>query len=144
MPKFLSPEANHDPQIPVADDTPLRLSVAAALAFPDGTMTASGLRSEARRGRLVIERIANKDFTTMAEINKMRQLCRVEQKAHISGFGQNEEAKAISAPTRPLGLSSTEGSSSPRDALRLKLRQLSKSSANMSLPNTSHLESKKT
>jgi hypothetical protein len=34
--------------------TSLRLSVAAALAFPDGAMTASGLRREAARGRLVI------------------------------------------------------------------------------------------
>jgi hypothetical protein len=32
----------------------LRLSMAAALAFPDGSMTASGLRREAARGRLVI------------------------------------------------------------------------------------------
>jgi hypothetical protein len=32
-------------------DTPLPLSVAAALAFPDGSMTASGLRREAGRGR---------------------------------------------------------------------------------------------
>jgi hypothetical protein len=38
----------------VGDDTPLRLAVAAALAYPDGSMTASGLRREAARGRLVI------------------------------------------------------------------------------------------
>ena len=38
----------------VGPESPLRLSVAAALAFPDGSMTASGLRREAVRGRLVI------------------------------------------------------------------------------------------
>jgi hypothetical protein len=38
----------------VDPDTPLRLNVAAVLAFPDGTMTASGLRREAARGRLMI------------------------------------------------------------------------------------------
>jgi len=32
-------------------DTPLRLSVPAAVAFPDGSMTASGLVREAARGR---------------------------------------------------------------------------------------------
>jgi hypothetical protein len=32
-------------------ETPLRLNVAAVLAFPDGSMTASGLRREAARGR---------------------------------------------------------------------------------------------
>jgi len=43
-------------------NTPLRLSVAAALAFPDGSLTASGLRREHARGRLVVERIAGKDY----------------------------------------------------------------------------------
>jgi hypothetical protein len=38
----------------VDPDTPLRLNVAAALAFPDGSMTASGLRREATRARFVI------------------------------------------------------------------------------------------
>ena len=58
----------------VKPDTPLRLGVAAALAFPDGTMTASGLRREAARGRLIIERIAGKDYTTSANIERMREL----------------------------------------------------------------------
>jgi hypothetical protein len=42
----------------IGHDQPLRLAVAAALAFPDGSMTASGLRREAARGHLAIERIA--------------------------------------------------------------------------------------
>jgi hypothetical protein len=52
----------------VAPDAPLRLDTAAALAFPDGSMTASGLRREAARGRLVIYRVAGKDYTTLAAI----------------------------------------------------------------------------
>jgi hypothetical protein len=55
----------------VAANTPLRLKIAAALAFPDGSMTASGLRRESTRGRLVIERIAGKDYTTLADIEQM-------------------------------------------------------------------------
>ena len=39
----------------VKPDTPLRLAVAAALAYPDGSMTANGLRNEARRGLDVIQ-----------------------------------------------------------------------------------------
>jgi len=46
----------------IGDDQPVRLAVAAALAFPDGSMTARGLRREAARGRLVVERIAGKDY----------------------------------------------------------------------------------
>ncbi|HEY7329498.1 MAG TPA: hypothetical protein VH592_17800 [Gemmataceae bacterium] len=74
----------------VEPDTPLRLSVAAALAFPDGSMSASGLRREAARGRLIIERIAGKDYTTLANIERMRNLCRVEAKAPASTFAVGE------------------------------------------------------
>ena len=70
----------------VGDDTPLRLAVAALLAYPDGSMTASGLRREAARGRLLIERTAGKDYTTLAEIYKMRALCRLQGKALARGF----------------------------------------------------------
>lgn len=62
------------------DDTPRRLSVIAKLAFPDGGMTASSLRREAERGRLAVERIAGKDFTSLQAIAEMRKLCRVERK----------------------------------------------------------------
>jgi hypothetical protein len=41
----------------VNPDDPIRLSKAASLAFPDGSMTSSGLRKEALRGRLIIERM---------------------------------------------------------------------------------------
>jgi hypothetical protein len=69
---------------PVNPDAPLRLSDAAKLAFPMGGMTASGLRREAARGRLDIERIAGKDFTTLRAIEEMRQRCRVTPKAPVS------------------------------------------------------------
>jgi hypothetical protein len=94
-------------------DAPLRLSIAAKLAFPDGSMTASGLRREAARGRLRIERIANKDFVTLAEIKRMRELCRV------SLSDQNTQT--------PLAIPSTssepEAAISPQDALRARLRK---------------------
>ena len=69
----------------VGDDEPLRLKVAAALAFPDGSMTASGLRREASKGNLALERIAHKDYTTLRAISEMRKKCRVEAKVQDSG-----------------------------------------------------------
>src|SRR6266436_6622882 len=83
----------------ITPDTPLRLGVAAALAFPDGSMTASGLRREAERGRLVIERIAGKDYTTLAHIERMRELCHVEAKVHgcISGSAANGQPSGSSS-----------------------------------------------
>jgi hypothetical protein len=67
----------------ITDETPLRLAVAAEVAFPGGGMTASGLRKEAGRGRLVIERIAGKDYTTLAAIAEMRRLCRIQPTAQL-------------------------------------------------------------
>jgi hypothetical protein len=61
------------------------------MAFPDGSMTASGLRREAHRGRLIIERIAGKDYTTLDNIEEMRRLCRVEVKGRASGSNRLDE-----------------------------------------------------
>jgi hypothetical protein len=74
------------PRDEIRPDTPLRLDVAAALVFPDGSMTASGLRRERARGHLIVERIAGKEYTTLAYIERMRELCRVEAKAPDSGL----------------------------------------------------------
>src|SRR5262245_63982208 len=69
------------PAVPndIGPDTPLRLDMAARVAFPAGGMTASGLRREAARGRLTIERIAGKDFTTLSAIATMREKCRAQK-----------------------------------------------------------------
>jgi hypothetical protein len=58
-------------------DTPLRLDVAVREAFPAGGMTVSGLRKEIAKGRLEVELIAGKQFTTLLAIARMRELCRV-------------------------------------------------------------------
>jgi hypothetical protein len=103
----------------IGPDTPLRLSVAAALAFPDGSMTASGLRREAARGHLVIERIAGKDYTTLANIEGMRQLC-VLKKGPAYGSAPLAARRGDPSKTQS-GSSSTAASISPRDALSIKL-----------------------
>lgn len=63
-----------------SQDAPLRLDVAVKVAFPAGGMTIKGLRKEIARGRLVVELIAGKHFTTLAAISRMRELCRVVPK----------------------------------------------------------------
>src|SRR6202020_305047 len=90
----------------VMRDAPIRLSTAAAVAFPDGSMTASGLRREALRGRLVTERIAGKDYTTLANIDRMRELCRVQVREPGSTSGVLVSRGASSLP-RLSGLSKT-------------------------------------
>ena len=81
------------------DTTPLRLKIAAERAFPGGGMSASGLRREAERGRLIIERVAGKDYTTMQAIADMRRLCRVAKPqpgASVSSRG-GESPEAVQA-----------------------------------------------
>ncbi len=60
------------PRLAIDNDTPQRLSVVAA----QFGLTAAALRTEAKRGRLVISRVAGKDWTSVAEVNRMFGLCR--------------------------------------------------------------------
>src|SRR3984893_12317958 len=101
----------------VTPDTPLRLGIAAALAFPDGSMTAAGLRREAARGRLTIERIAGKDYSTLASIQQIRQACRVQPKGHDAISG----APAQASGAKLCGSFATGNAISPRDALAARL-----------------------
>src|SRR5262245_11652353 len=84
----------------IGPDTPLRLETAAALAYPDGSMTASGLRKEAGRGRLVIERTAGKDYTTLAAIAEMRMLCRQNTRDRACGSVKPGAISEAEPPTK--------------------------------------------
>lgn len=106
----------------VARNTPLRLTIAAKIAFPDGSITASGLRREAKRGRLTVERIAGKDFTTIDSIERMRELCRVQVK-EPDFIGEGHDTATVSSSDKPFGSSKTETAISPQDALRARLKQ---------------------
>jgi hypothetical protein len=101
----------------VGDDTLLRLGVAAALEFPDGSMGASGLRREALHGRLRIWRIAGKDLHDEASLEgnegsmrpiqpprlKLRRgrkgrralwVIKDREREVSTGFGESERGKA--------------------------------------------------
>jgi hypothetical protein len=111
----------HVPVKPGPDD-PIRLKVAAALAFPDGSMTVSGLRREAARGRLAIDRVAGKDYTTLRAIEEMRALCRVPPKAPVCGSGPHGTTMKDITP-RP-GSSGTEDGNLPLAAARMIVKEL--------------------
>lgn len=68
-----------------SEDTPLRLDAAVKAAFPNGGITVTGLRSEIAKGRLEVELIAGKLFTTLGAIARMRERCRVVPKKRSSG-----------------------------------------------------------
>jgi hypothetical protein len=109
----------------VSPDTPLRLEIAATIAFPDGSMTAAGLRREAARGRLVIERIAGKDYTTLVNIERMRELCRVQAKAPDSTFGARGATPPATSPITQPGSSEMVDATFSQAALQIKWQRLS-------------------
>lgn len=91
---------------------PLRLEVAARIAFPYNGITAAGLRKERDRGRLVTEMIAGKEYTTLADIDRMRELCRVQRREpDLSGARKAARQTAASAAVRD-GSSKMEASAS--------------------------------
>ncbi|MGB6399316.1 MAG: hypothetical protein WBF73_27100, partial [Bradyrhizobium sp.] len=105
----------------IGPDAPLRLDVAAAIAFPDGSMTVSGLRNENRKGRLIFELIAGKQYVTLASIERMRQECRDAPKVPAS-------TTANAAAAKPSGSSSTERMKSAQAAAQAIANELKKPS----------------
>src|SRR5262252_3964032 len=118
----------------VDPDTPLRLSEAARLAFPDGSMTATALRRERDKGRLVTERIAGKDYTTLVNIMEVRKLCRVSPKEPVSILKEPESAAAKSSLAATS--SATVDTESAYLSLRAKLNRRTKPSPNTSSAST--------
>jgi hypothetical protein len=102
----------------VPRDAPLRLKRAAELGFPDGGMTAAGLRREADKGNLDCMRIAGKDFTTIEAIARMMEKCRKEPKVRDSG------SAPPTGTTNQFGSSATETNGSALAATLMSARRL--------------------
>src|SRR4051794_453728 len=120
----------------VGPDTPLRLKTAAQIAFPGETMTVSGLRRERDRRRLVTERIAGKEFTTLRHIERMRELCRAQPKDQDYGSNPKSETSKENLSGTKLGPLETERKRSALAALELTARGLSKPSKSTLPKNT--------
>lgn len=99
----------------VTPNTILRLADAARLAFPDGSITVASLRREAARGRLTIWRIAGKDMTSLAEIDLMKERCRVPARE-----GANQMPQLRSEPE---DVSLIAAGITSQDALRIKIQK---------------------
>lgn len=96
----------------ITPTTPLRLDLAAQLAFPDGTMTVSGLRKERDRGRLRVSKIAGKEYTTLAAIQEMIEGCVVAPQK-VPAFGSSPSERDRTDPSSaPSGASSTTADTS--------------------------------
>jgi len=87
----------------ITPNTPLRLADAVKIAFPMGGMTVAGLRRERDRNRLVIEKIAGKEFTTLVHIERMRELCREEARGPDFNLSLPTETRAERLPAEQPG-----------------------------------------
>jgi hypothetical protein len=103
-------------------DDSLRLEDAIKFVFSRGGMTVSGLRREAAAGRLVIEKIANKHFTTLRAIEEMRKLCRVKAEDRVCG-GEKSGATVARFSRKERGLLSTLANITPQDALLARIEK---------------------
>lgn len=102
-------------------DTPLRLSKAVVIAFPDGALKASTLMTEHQRGNLELEKIGGRWFVTLRAIMEMRKKCRVVVNRPGSG---SESEQAVG----PYTSSSTEAERSARAAALMRAERLKKRS----------------
>jgi hypothetical protein len=111
----------------ITPNTPLRLADAVKIAFPMGGMTVAGLRRERDRNRLVIEKIAGKEFTTLAHIERMRELCRVEARGLDFSLRPPAETRAERLPIEQPRSSEIMAGTSAQAALQMRLRPRRKS-----------------
>ncbi|MER9017031.1 excisionase [Mesorhizobium sp. M0898] len=116
------------------ETTPLRVAIAARIAFPDGSMCAAGLRKERDAGRLETELIAGKEYVTLLAITRMRELCRGRRKGHASSGAAKAGKKTERSETKLDGLSAIEQRSSALAAAKkaiqdLKLKRRSRSTS---------------
>jgi hypothetical protein len=126
----------------ITPTTMLRLADVARITFPDGSVSVGALRREGIAGRLKVYRIAGKDFTTLFDIQQMRERCNI---------GAGDEAARVRnsicvTPSDPVacgdGSSSTEhhpASASNEALAHLKViaQRLKKPLPNTSPKNTS-------
>lgn len=117
-------------------DTPLRLAAAVELAFPDRSMTVSGLRKERAAGRLETWIMAGKEYTSLAAIDEMVKKCRAQRRVLASISSPPVTTPKAGSLIEPPGLSETERAKFALDAALMKCQAPKKPSGNISLKST--------
>jgi hypothetical protein len=84
--------------------------------------------------------IANKEFTTLRDIQEMREKCRVNAKEPDCGSNPRSVTEKVSSSASPHGSFATETAKSAQAALIQSVKARNKSSRNTSPKNTSQTE----
>jgi hypothetical protein len=109
----------------VTQDTPLRLKVAAKLAFPDGSISVNSLRREIAAGRLEAMKIAGKHFVTLRGIGELGKLCRVVPKDHTLSSKRQSMTSRGGGSEMKVGSSGTDKGKSALAAAQRTVQALS-------------------
>ncbi|MCJ2093978.1 MULTISPECIES: hypothetical protein [unclassified Methylobacterium] len=124
----------------ITEDTPLHLSTAARLAFPDGVMSGLALRNAAARGDLEYERLGSRIVTTLRFIREWRERNRQPVRSTATKpISDERQAAAVANAYRVLAdLRAKPKKGLPSDAhqaasaaLEARLRALSKPKSDM-------------
>ena len=83
----------------ITPNTPLHLETAAALAFPDGSISALALRNAAARGELEHMRIGGRILTKLAWIEEFTERCRQKPRGRAYGGAEEPRDRTASAET---------------------------------------------
>ena len=110
-------------------DIPRLLTLQEAAARISPSLTADSLRTEAKRGRLHITRIAGKSFVSESDVREMLERCRAAPRDHGSGSDREPDAT-------PFGSSSTEAKSTAQVAAKETLLALKERLRATSRPST--------
>jgi hypothetical protein len=101
-------------------DKALRISIAAAIAYPDKSMTVSSLRKERNAGRLETWIMAGKEFTSLAAIEEMERQCRVQRRVPASTSSPPATTPMAGLLIAPAGSSATESERFALDAALMR------------------------
>lgn len=85
----------------------VRLETIASVAFPDGSVTVATLRREIKAGRLKAWLIGAKHMTTLIEIERMLEQCRVKPKDQGSSGESHDQPAPEKRPTKASSSSAT-------------------------------------
>ena len=113
----------------VSEDDRLSFDVAAALAFPDGSVNADKLRRAARAGQLEFARVGNKHYTSLAAIKRAFPICLAPAREPASTFDAGRMQSRILSSVMEAGKSS-------RDAVLETAKRLKRHSKPISAPNS--------
>lgn len=121
----------------LGDDDPITLAEASKVLFK-GAIGPGTLLAEAKRGRLVVERIGRRYFVTRAAIREMRRKCQVDVSPKEQGSGSSPpESETGEKTILPSGSSGTDRVSIARAAALKTFSALSEPSKTTSRKSTS-------